>query len=85
MRIKNGSYTVESAVGPSVKGDGQQHIPTVTNTGALFKCGQTMRRLLTCSAKQKNETKIIMEGINLVLEEGKMYLILGGESIILKI
>ena len=37
-----------------------------------------MRRMFTTGkAKPNVETKTIMEGINLVLEEGKMYLILG--------
>lgn len=79
VRIRDGSYTVEAAVAQEGnKGPGQQHIETVSNSGVFIKIGRAMRRLVkTGSARQKTESKTIMDGINLVLEEGKMYLILG--------
>lgn len=78
VRVKGGGYTVESPVAPAGKKAGQQHIPTVTNSGGFYKCGQALRRLVTSgSMKQATETKVIMSDVNLVLEEGKMYLILG--------
>ena len=89
VRIKNGSYAVNSPVVPLGKAPGQQHIDTVTNTGGIHDLAQAMRRLVTTGKwKQETEQKIIMEDINLVLEEGKMYLILGapgcGKSTLLK-
>ena len=77
LRIKDGSYTVDAPVLPS--GDkGTQHIETVTNSGACYKLSQAMKRLTTTGKlKQETESKTILEGINLVLEERKMYLVLG--------
>ena len=76
VRIKNGSYTVKSPVMQTGKKPGQQHIPTVTNSGAIYNCWQAMKRLLTSGKlKQESETKVIMDGVNLFLEEGKMYLV----------
>ena len=78
LRIKDGSYTVDAPVLPSGDKPGQQHIETVANSGACYKLTQAMKRLKTTGKlKQETESKTIMEGINLVLEEGKMYLILG--------
>ena len=37
VRIKDGSYTVEATEAPSGGKAGQQHIPTVTNTGAVSR------------------------------------------------
>ena len=37
VRIKDGSYTVEATETPSGGEAGQQHIPTVTNTGAVSR------------------------------------------------
>ena len=77
VRIKDGSYKVKTPVGPSVEA-GRQHIATVANAGCAYRLREAYRRLLaTGSCKQVTEDKIIMEGINLVLEGGKMYLILG--------
>jgi ABC-type multidrug transport system fused ATPase/permease subunit len=78
VRIKNGSYVVESEVAPSGNAAGKQHIPTVSNAGGFYRLSQSLKRLVsTGSMKATTETKTIMEGVNLVLEEGKMYLILG--------
>lgn len=69
VRIRDGSYSVKSPVASSGEKVGQQFIPTVTNSGILYRMAQ--------SYKRTTETKSIMEGINLFLEGGKMYLILG--------
>lgn len=86
VRITNGSYTVtmdKNSGGNKKKG---QHIPTVTTP--IFKGFQAIKRMVTGCHRQQTETKTIMDGINLVLEEGKMYLILGapgsGKSTLLK-
>jgi ATPase subunit of ABC transporter with duplicated ATPase domains len=77
VRIKDGSYKVETPVDPSSKA-GVQHIETVANASCMYRMRQAVQRLLTTgSCKQTTETKIIIEGINLFLEGGKMYLILG--------
>ena len=78
LRIKNGSYTVNAPVLPSGDAPGKQHIETVVNSGGGYKCVQAMKRLFTTGKlKQLTEEKVIMDGVNLALEEGKMYLILG--------
>ena len=78
LRIKNGSYTVTAPVLPSDDAPGKQHIATVANSGGGYKCVQAMKRLFTTGKiKQLTEEKVIMDGVNLALEEGKMYLILG--------
>jgi ABC-type multidrug transport system fused ATPase/permease subunit len=77
VRIMDGSYMVETPVESSGKA-GVQHIATVSNSGFVFRMGQAVRRLLaTGSCKQTTEEKTIIEGVNLVLEAGKMYLVLG--------
>ena len=77
VRIKDGSYKVETPVESSGKA-GVQHIATVTNAGCVYRMGQAVRSLLaTGSCKQTTEEQTIMEGVNLVLEESKMYLVLG--------
>jgi energy-coupling factor transporter ATP-binding protein EcfA2 len=67
----------------------QHHIPTVTNVGTIYKLLSSIKRFLsTGSCQQPYETKVIMKDVNLVFEEGKMYLILGapgcGKSTLLK-
>lgn len=80
VRVRDGSFTVDSPVvsGSRKKEAGTQHIPTVTNGGGFFKCYDAVRRLATTGTLRKEtETKVIMDGVNLILEQGKMYLILG--------
>ncbi len=77
VRIKDGSYKVETPIESSSKA-GVQHIATVTNAGCVYRMRQAVRSLLaTGSCKQTTEEKTILDGVNLVLEEGKMYLVLG--------
>ena len=85
VRVRDGSYTVDSPVmsGSRKKEAGTQHIPTVTNGGGCFKCYDAVRRLMTTGTLRKEtETKVIMDGVNLILEEGKMYLILGAPGLV---
>lgn len=78
VRIKNGSYTVKSSA--AVIGDkvGEQYIPTVTNSMALIKMVRAVYDfLISGDYHRKTETKSVMDGINLYLEGGKSYLVLG--------
>eukprot|EP00804_Cyclotella_cryptica_P015639 CCRYP_003633-RD/>CCRYP_003633-RD protein AED:0.25 eAED:0.25 QI:406/1/0.87/1/0.85/0.87/8/0/1055 len=84
VRVKGGGYAVTVPTASSTKG-----IETVAS-GALMGLAERLRGLLTCSGGggAKEETKVIMDGVNLFLEEGKMYLVLGapgsGKSTLLK-
>ena len=67
----------------------KSHIPTVTNTSTLSTLLSSIKRCVTTgTCRRPYETKVIMKDINLVFEEGKMYLILGapgcGKSTLLK-
>ena len=66
-RVKNGRYEV---IVPGASKSGV--IETVATSGAMVK----MARRIS-GGKVKEKTKVIMEGVNLYLEEGKMYLVLG--------
>lgn len=73
----------------SIHSQKNNHIPTVTNVGTIYKLLTSIQRFLsTGSCQQRYETKVIMKDVNLVFEEGKMYLILGppgcGKSTLLK-
>jgi hypothetical protein len=71
-RVVDGRYEVKLPPSSS-KG----RIETVASSGALMKLGKRLGDMLICKEKPKEETKVIMEGVNLYLEEGKMYLVLG--------
>jgi ABC-type multidrug transport system fused ATPase/permease subunit len=78
VRIKNGSYTVKLPVADADEKIGQQFIPTVTNSRALVKIARDIWDLVTSGSYQrKTETKSVLEDVNLYLEGGKTYLILG--------
>jgi hypothetical protein len=74
-RVKNGRYEV---IVPASSKSGV--IETVATSGAMVKLAKRIR-----GGKMKEETKVIMSGVNLFLEEGKMYLVLGapGEFLLL--
>ena len=83
VRIKDGSYSVKL---PSVEGEKsgsnhqqQQFIPTVTNSQTLMKMARAIWGLVTSGRYQRStdDTKSVLEGINLYLEGGKTYLVLG--------
>jgi hypothetical protein len=90
LRVKDGSYTVTQYYKEDVfakKGEegkasdsnrAKQKIQTVTNQSPFYK-------LFTClvgcvknkgDIKQKKVEKVIMDGVNLTFEPGKMYLVL---------
>lgn len=72
-RIKDGKY----AVTVPVSSNGGR-IETVATSGAMVKLAKKMGDMFKGKNKgPKEETKVIMEGVNLYLEEGKMYLVLG--------
>jgi len=72
-RVKNGKYTVKI---PASSKSGT--IQTVATGSALIKLVNKVRNLFKKDYEgPKEETKVIMEGVNLCLEEGKMYLVLG--------
>ena len=77
VRIKDGSYKVEVPIQQEGNG-GSQHIATVTNAGFVPRMMAALRNSQNTGSFKSYETKTIMEGVNLVLEAGKMYLILGG-------
>jgi hypothetical protein len=87
VRVKNGSYTVTQTVEDidDSRPEGQprrakQKIRTVQTESPLFKLLNGIFRLLTtgrCGDATHKETKVIMEGVNLALDPGKLYLVLG--------
>lgn len=76
-RVKNGKYEV---IVPASSKSGV--IETVATSGAMVKLAKRIS-----GGKMKEETKVIMSGVNLFLEEGKMYLVLGapGEFLLLSV
>ena len=89
IRMRNFSYTVPVNMG-------QQSIQTVGNLGCIFKLYKTTREIRRAgsvdaarAAKEKQRTsRHILKDINLSLQAGKMYLVLGppssGKSSLLK-
>ena len=100
VRVTNGSYTVTNYLEESSKnyksvGEGprraKQKIATVRSESPFFKLFLAIKRLVTtgkCGSPMTKETKVVIDGINLVMEPGKMYLILGapgcGKSTLMK-
>jgi hypothetical protein len=78
VRIKDGSYHVEVPMAQEGKGGGVQHIATVTNAGVVPRMMTAVQNSRKTGSFKTYETKTIVEGINLVLDAGKMYLVLGG-------
>jgi hypothetical protein len=89
LRVKDGSYTVITSYKEDVfakdeeeQGDGprraKQKIQTVRNQSPLYKISSL---LVGCvknkgPSKQKTTENVIMDGVNLAFEPGKMYLVL---------
>jgi ABC-type multidrug transport system fused ATPase/permease subunit len=78
VRIKDGSYHVDVPMAQEGKGGGVQHIATVTNAGVVPRMMTAVQNSRKTGSFKTYETKTIVEGINLVLDAGKMYLVLGG-------
>lgn len=78
VRIKDGSYKVEVPIAQEGGKGGVQHIATVTNAGVVPRMMTHVQNSRKTGSFKSHETKTIVEGINLVLDAGKMYLVLGG-------
>ena len=78
VRIKDGSYKVEVPIAPEGGKGGVQHISTVTNAGVVPRMMTAVQNSRKTGSFKSYETKTIVEGINLVLDAGKVYLVLGG-------
>jgi hypothetical protein len=88
VRVKDGSYTVANYVEEDVfakKGDeagdshrAKQTIQTVSNNNPLYLLVACLFRCVKNkgSLKQQKVEKVIMDGVNLAFEPGKMYLVL---------
>ncbi|CAB9509295.1 Pleiotropic ABC efflux transporter of multiple drugs CDR1 [Seminavis robusta] len=98
VRVKDGSYTVTNFIEQvadtgDAKGPkrAKQKIATVQTESPIYKLLKSLKLLVTtgkCGNPTIKETKAVMEGVNLALERGKLYLILGapgcGKSTLLK-
>ena len=99
VRVKDGSYTVTNYIedlGHDYdKIDGprraKQKIATVQTESPVYKLFKALKKFVTTGkwgSPTRKETKVVMEGVNLVLQPGKLYLILGapgcGKSTLLK-
>lgn len=68
----------------------KQKIETVRTSSPLYKLYQTLLKCIVNKGdiRKRKEEAVLMEGVNLVLEQGKMYLVLGapgsGKSIVQK-
>lgn len=92
LRVKNGKYVVTNtfeedpnkiAVPTEEETEGprraKQHIETVHSAGIFFKWSRRIQRLVTKGQwRDYTQDTTIIENINLVLEPGKMVLLLGG-------
>jgi hypothetical protein len=89
LRVKDGSYTVNQYYSEDVfakkeeeQADGprraKQKILTVRNQSVCYKIFTCLVRCVKNKGdiKQKKVEKVIMDGVNLVFEPGKMYLVL---------
>lgn len=65
-----------------------QHIETVATSGLMKVLGRFAKSLYSRGHATRKETKVIAEGMNLCLDPGKLYLVLGlpgsGKSTLLK-
>ena len=75
VRVQNGSYTVVKHVDPRASG---RSVDNVVSASICYKLYDTVARLITSGGKGKLRVeKTIMQNVNLCLETGKMYLVLG--------
>lgn len=99
VRVRDGSYTVTNNVEEADSSYDQvpgpkrakQKIRTVQTESPVYKLLTALRKLVTtgkCGSPTHKETKVVMEGVNLALDPGKLYLVLGapgsGKSTLLK-
>mmetsp|Transcript_2153 Transcript_2153/g.3908 ORF Transcript_2153/g.3908 Transcript_2153/m.3908 type:complete len:1099 (-) Transcript_2153:1265-4561(-) len=99
VRLHNASYTIQTQVNEEDQGDVDPEnqktkapkIKTVCTEAPVGKIMNTVRRMIKTKklrVKKITEEKVIMKGVNLKFEPGKMYLVLGapgcGKSTLLK-
>lgn len=99
LRVKNGSYKITNyheedpataaTTQATTGGRAKQKIATVRSESPLFKLQKFIVKCLKGELKPYKEQVTIMDQINLALEPGKMYLVLGapgsGKSSLLKL
>lgn len=98
LHIKDGSFKVtdyydESLDNDTIAGEkkSKQNIATVYNSGPVYAISEKLKRIKRtgklCNQFSSNE-RLVMQGVNLYLEPGKIYLVLGaprsGKSTLLK-
>jgi len=87
LRVKDGRYKMNQTIQPQKEGGGS-HIPTVVNNNQKTIFHKMKQFLETGNSAPKMKEKVIMSDINLRLQSGKMYLVLGlpgsGKSTLLK-
>jgi ABC-type multidrug transport system fused ATPase/permease subunit len=94
VRLQNVTYTVADEAAAADQGSSSQKIQTVFNTSVFYAAYAWLRRLVQCQDDIiSNKTlqvprKSVLEDINLVIQPGKQYLLLGppgsGKSTLLK-
>lgn len=81
IRVKNFSFDVPLS---QTEADGKIKIPTVFNNSPIYWCmkaaEKVMRRKKIESEIRRKEVKRVLSGVNLALDPGKMYLIIGPPS-----
>jgi flagellar biosynthesis GTPase FlhF len=93
VRLQKVTYTVADETSAAAQGSSPQQIQTVFNTSVFYSAYTWLRRLVRCQETTSNKTvqvprKSVLEDINLVIQPGKHYLLLGppgsGKSTLLK-
>lgn len=74
LRVTDGSYTVNKVIQEGGR------IDTVLNQSPIFRVRKTIQEMITTrdvDVRAKKEKKVIMDGVNLNFDSGKIYLVLG--------
>ena len=81
IRVKNFSFDVPLSEGEA---EGKSKIPTVFNHSPIYWCKKAGEKVMRTkkieSATGRKEVKHVLKNVNLALEPGKMYLIIGPPS-----
>ena len=94
LRVKNGFYKITNYydTDPQQQANGgraKQKIATIRSESPIYKIGKMITKCLKGELKTYKEDVTILDQINLTLEPGKMYLVLGspgsGKSSLLKL
>jgi len=82
LRIKDASYTVTNYLQPYELSDAEknkQHYNTVISSSFVAKFVRKLKYFIKHHEwSKKSDTRILLDGVNLRFESGKMYLVLGG-------